>query len=99
MLHSRFSRTSSWRKLCNVLGMATANEPNARGANENARTEERLPGDRRADIGARKAGMWAIAVGALILGIVLVALEFGGRSEREHEAPVDHRATPAPAGT
>lgn len=78
--------------------MATANEPNARHAGENARTEERLPGDRRADIGARKAGMWAIAVGALILGIVLVALEFTGRAERE-DAPVDHRSTPAPAGT
>ena len=71
--------------------MATANNPNL-----GARTEERAPSDRRADIGPRKAAVWAIILGTLVLGIVLAALDFAGRAEREEQKhPVDENATPA----
>lgn len=76
-----------------LSGMAIANEPN-----HAAPTEERAPSDRRADIGPRKAGVWAIVLGTLLLGIVLAALDFAGRAERdEQKHPVDENAAPATA--
>jgi len=77
--------------------MATPSEPN-QSVPIDAPTEERAPSDRRADIGPRKAGVWAIVLGALIVGIVLAALDFAGRAKRDQQPhPVDENAAPTPA--
>jgi hypothetical protein len=80
--------------------MATPNEPNVNGTVRSPPTETRAPSDRRADIGPRKVGLWAIVIGALVLGIVLAALDFAGRAEREGQDDRERRSvTPTPAGS
>jgi hypothetical protein len=71
------------------VDMATWNE-GASDIDRRPPTEERSPSERRADKGPRRMGLWAIVVGTLVLGIVLAALDFAGRAEREqHQPPPD----------
>lgn len=85
-----------WRATCFAREMTTTNQPNENGTIQNPRTEERSPDERRADKGPRRAGLWGIVIGVLILGVVLVAIEFSGRDERErNDPPADEKAAPA----
>lgn len=60
--------------------------------------EDLPPSDQRADKGARKAGLWAIIIGALVLGITLAALEFGGRADEDrYNQPARGSDMPTPA--
>ena len=82
-------------RLASNAAMATPNQAGVSDTDRLPRTEERAPSDRRAHKGPRKVGLWAIVIGVLVVGVVLAALDFAGRAERErNQPPVDH---PAPA--